>query len=930
MNRIHRLGVATGLCASLCAAPGAAAAAFVRNPSFESNYEETWPHYSPIDEWTGGSGVNDATGPFHNSGTPVPDRDRVGFKQGGGDVTQDIAGLTPNAVYWLQFFYDGRRGGGSSESLVVKWNDTEIGRVPDLKPSSSGYYFMSAPFVPDTEAGTIRFTHVVSGDRTLLLDGVNVVARSTNDVVLRNPSFEASGALPAVGAITQVAGWNQSGSVGVDDGSGGRANNGTIPDQDLVAYLEGNSSLTQKFDGLIPGNEYELRLAVNAKTGTAPNLRIKLGEAVLLDQAVTPGAYQNLNVKFSPAITDPTLTLAQTKDGADVLLIDDVRLLGTVKKPLPPMVFAPLARESSPGQTLTFTLSVPAEALATGPVDIRLESSSPDVATLVGAAADRSLTLHFDAAPGAKAPVERSFGFQTLARGSASINVLDAAKIPFAFTPSVNVVGSLVKNASFESNPAGAFPGLGEILAWEGTGNVGLNATTSPADPAPPFGDNGLVPDREQVAFIQGNGSLAQDIVGLTAGQSYWLQFYYNARNCCGERTQKLTVKFAGQVLTEINNLKPAADAGEVNYAFASLPFVASGTAGRLEFISDVTGDATVVLDAVNIVARAADEIVVRNPSFEASGSPPGVGYLQPFAMAGWDSSPGGRGINVDGEGPFTDNGDVPDQDRAAFLQNTGGFLSQTLSGLVAGQKYTVVVALNARNCCGGRPLARVSVNDEPLFDDEIAPVGGPSPYVPRYLPFIAAGTEATLKLELSGPDGSDVSLLLDDVHVVHGERSAPSITVQPVGVAVDAGANVVLEGAASGSGLRYEWRRNGVALTEGGRVSGARTTKLTITAATAADAGAYLLAVTDGLGVVGSDVATVEVAAAEVPLIIIRRHTVSELEITSEPQPLPEGFVLQTASSLAGPWSDLAEGNTPLTVPVGTESARFLRARKP
>lgn len=928
MKPIHRLGALA--CASLFAAHGAAAAAFVRNPSFESNYEETWPHYSPIDEWTGGSGVNDATGPFHNGGTPVPDRDRVGFKQGGGDVTQDIAGLTPNTVYWLQFFYDGRRGGGSAESLVVQWNDTEIGRVADLKPSNAGYYFLSAPFVPDADAGTIRFRHIVSGDRTLLLDGVNVVARSTNDVVLRNPSFEASGTLPSVGAIASVAGWGQSGLVGVDDGTGGRANNGTIPDQDLVAYLEGASTLAQKLDGLIPGNDYELRLAVNAKTGTAPNLQIKLGESVVLDQAVTPGGYRNLTVRFSPAITDPTLILAQTKDGADVLLIDDVRLLGTVKKPLPPMVFAPLARESSPGQTLTFNLSVPAEAVAAGPVDIRLESSSAEVAALVGAAADGSLTLHFEAAPGATAPVEKSFGLQTLSRGSASINVLDAAKIPFAFTPSVNVVGSLVKNASFESNPAGAFPGYGEILAWEGTGNTGLNVTTSPADPAQPFGDNGLVPDREQVAFIQGNGSLAQDIVGLTAGQAYWLQFHYNARNCCGERTQKLTVKFAGEVLTEIANLKPAAEAGDVNYAFANLPFVATGTAGRLEFISEVTGDATVVLDAVSIVARAADEIVVRNPSFEASGSPPGVGYLQPFAMAGWDASPGGRGVNVDGEGPFSDNGDVPDQDRAAFLQNTGGFLSQTLSGLTAGQKYTVVVSLNARNCCGGRPLARVSVNDEPLFDDEIAPVGGQSPYVPRYLPFIAAGTEATLKLELSGPDGSDVSLLLDDVHVVRGERSAPTITVQPVGVAVDAGSSVVLEGAASGTALHYEWRRNGLPLVDGGRVSGARTTKLTITGATTADAGEYVFAVTDGLGVVGSDVATVEVAASAIPLITIRRHTASELEITSEPQPLPEGFVLQTATSLAGPWSDLADGNTPLTVPIGTESTRFVRARKP
>jgi hypothetical protein len=46
---------------------------FLKNPSFESNYNDTWPHYGSIDEWNGGSGVNDDTGPFHNAGTAIPE-----------------------------------------------------------------------------------------------------------------------------------------------------------------------------------------------------------------------------------------------------------------------------------------------------------------------------------------------------------------------------------------------------------------------------------------------------------------------------------------------------------------------------------------------------------------------------------------------------------------------------------------------------------------------------------------------------------------------------------------------------------------------------------------------------------------------------------------------------------------------------------------
>lgn len=240
--------------AVLQAVGSALGAAFVRNPSFESNFNDVWPHYSAVDEWSGATGVNDLeldpTGPFHNAGTPVPDRTRVGFKQGGGDVTQDISGLEPGGTYWLQFFYDGRAGGGASEEVVALFNGTEIGRDANLKPSTAGYYFMNAPFTADAETGTIRFTHIVSGDRTLLLDGVTVVARSTNDIALRNPSFEASGILPSVGAASPLAGWTQSGAVGVDDGTGGRADNGITPDQDLVAFIEGAGSMAQPVEGL--------------------------------------------------------------------------------------------------------------------------------------------------------------------------------------------------------------------------------------------------------------------------------------------------------------------------------------------------------------------------------------------------------------------------------------------------------------------------------------------------------------------------------------------------------------------------------------------------------------------------------------------------------------------------------------------------------
>ncbi len=926
--------LATGLWLSTLTAFGQA---LVRNPSFESNWNETWPHYGAVDEWAGASGVNDLSldpgGPFHNAGTPVPDRVRVGFKQGNGDVSQVISGLTPGASYWVQFFYDGRRGGGASQSLKVKFDNTEIADIPTIRPSDGPYYFHNAGFIPANDTGILTFSHTVNGDRTLLLDAVTIVARGTNDVVVRNPSFEASGTLPEVGILHNLAGWAQTGMVGVDNGSAGYATTGTVPDQELVAFIRGEGSLAQPLEGLIVGNEYEIQVHVNAGAGTAPRLQIRVGDQVLSDEPVSPGNYRLVSHKFKATATTADLVLAQTRPGPDTLLLDNVRVLGTVKPPLPPLGFAPLASETGPEQRLAHTVTIPAAALAEGPVTVRLASSNPNIARLEGAGADGTLALTFNPGEG----TTREFIVHTVRRGTVVINVLASGGVPVQLTPLINVSSSLVKNPSFEATAVPAFPGYGPIPAWQGTGQTGLNATDIASNPAGPFGDNGLVPDRQQVAFIQGTGSLAQEIQDLIPGRSYWLQFRYNARGCCGERSHHLRVRFAGVQLAEFLNLTPVGDLGETEYYFAHVPFTPTATGGLLEFVHDVvSGDASVVLDAVNIIPRDAGEIVIQNPSFEASGSPPGVGYLNPFRLSGWTAGPGGYGINVNGEGPFTDNGWVPDQDRAGFLQGTGTAISQTLTGLTPGGRYTLVLGLNARNCCGGTPIARVTFAEEVLFEQVVPPVGALNPYPSLYLPFTAPANEGVLRIEIAGaePAGSDVSLLFDDVHLVPGTRTPPVITDQPDSQTVPAGATVALEVAATGTNLRYLWRRGELGLRNGGRVSGADTARLTLTGVTPDDAGTYTVLVSDGLGVIGSDPAElmVEGEPAAVNLSVQRR---ANGNVRLSWPAAATGFVLQTTPTLPGGWADsptaaVLEGDWWTVTLVPTDQARYFRLVRP
>lgn len=99
-----------------------------------------------------------------------------------------------------------------------------------------------------------------------------------------------------------------------------------------------------------------------------------------------------------------------------------------------------------------------------------------------------------------------------------------------------------------------------------------------------------------------------------------------------------------------------------------------------------------------------------------------------------------------------------------------------------------------------------------------------------------------------------------------------PAITEQPVSQSVAAGEPVVFIVAATGTEpLSYQWRKDGVALADGGGISGATTATLTISAAAMADAGLYDVVVTNDCGTATSDAAGLAVRTASSALIDIR-----------------------------------------------------------
>ncbi len=125
----------------------------------------------------------------------------------------------------------------------------------------------------------------------------------------------------------------------------------------------------------------------------------------------------------------------------------------------------------------------------------------------------------------------------------------------------------------------------------------------------------------------------------------------------------------------------------------------------------------------------------------------------------------------------------------------------------------------------------------------------------------------ATVRLDFSG---SCANVSTTTTTIVQGAAN-PTIDTQPVDATVNAGDDASFTVEASGSDLTYQWLKDGVALTDGGNISGATTATLTISNAAAADAGDYTVEVTGGCanGTVTSDPATLTIGGCEDPAIV-------------------------------------------------------------
>ncbi len=337
----------------------------VVNPSFETDGDfGAFPGYvagnSPITGWTdsndGRTGVNNGGQPFAG-GTSIPDYSHAGLIQQNGDtgtLSQTISGLVPGQQYWFQVFYGERQDGGTPVLNVTYGGQTLVAAATLPTPNDPNFQFINVPFTPTTSSAALTFANISgSGDNTALIDGISVVQRNANQVVIANPSFEGSQADGGAGYSNAIAGWTTSGATGVNPLINGSSpfGVGAPPDGNEVALLQAQgttpASLSQTLQALIAGHEYELTFRAAGRGGyDDPLVSVTIGTHALATSLLLNNAgYQVFDYTFIADGTDgaPMLQFMSAGSGDNgfndaTMFLDNIQLADITPVPEPSCV----------------------------------------------------------------------------------------------------------------------------------------------------------------------------------------------------------------------------------------------------------------------------------------------------------------------------------------------------------------------------------------------------------------------------------------------------------------------------------------------------------------------------------------------------------------------------------------------------------------
>ena len=263
-----------------------------------------------------------------------PRSQRVGA---GEDVTFTVgaAGSDPLTYYWRK------------DGVVIGAPDSPTLTLASVTTAESGVYSV----IVSNAFGT-----VISSNATLQV-GLSIA----------NRSFEADTFTVFPGYVSgngPITGWDALGGHGINPGGGSPfADNGAIPDGMQVAFMQQDGGLSQLISGFNVGDAYYVVYYENARSGGVPALAVKIGDTTIVPaHTITPVGGSNpylevISDVFEASATDLPLSFIKSNpNGGDTTaLIDDVNVIRIEPGTVPFITKEPLSQNASLNDAVTFT-----------------------------------------------------------------------------------------------------------------------------------------------------------------------------------------------------------------------------------------------------------------------------------------------------------------------------------------------------------------------------------------------------------------------------------------------------------------------------------------------------------------------------------------------------------------------------------------------
>ncbi len=616
----------------------------ITNPSFESDTFTVFPGYisgnTPITGWTAGNdsraGINPAGGsPFADNGT-IPSGSQVAFIQNdvNSSLSTVISGLTIGQAYKVNFRVNARTGLGDDSTPNLKV-DIDANNIINTAVTPVGganpYKYFAFDFTATAPDQTMTLRNDAPGDRTLLLDDFSIAPRNSgwsysawNDdasagIEFFNTYTHAYSFGSAVNTtidsivFTGVAGGNPSGptfsttglpNVFINDGNNVSGGSRQLANDFVYAGTETEQSIT--LNGLIPGAEYVANIyAVGFEDGTRA-ATFSVGNDRLTVNQDQFGDNNGIRFTYQYIATASSITLTYARlQGNSIHTYGFSNYQLSAPPTAPQIVTHPQSRCVSEGQPFTLAGAASGEPVPT-------YQWQKDGSDIVG-------------------EISSTFTLASATPGDAGNYTLIANNDSGSATSAVAVVkiGFPLVNPSFEADTFTVGPGYvsgnGPITGWSALGGHGVNGG------AGPFADNGAIPDRNQVAFMQADGALSQTVSGFIVGEQYYVVYFENARS---GNAPGIEVQIGGATIVPAHTRAPVGGSNPY-IEVTSDPFIATATDLLLSFIKSnpLGGDTTALIDNVCVVAlpagtppsvlRAPQNLIVSvsgNARFSAAG----------------------------------------------------------------------------------------------------------------------------------------------------------------------------------------------------------------------------------------------------------------------------------------------------------------------